>query len=105
MPAKTPPPTPPTIAHLRAMGLTGLSVTCGRADCHHAVDLRFDALGQADETLFAEIVQRRRFTCTRCGSGRVHLMRADSAVCKQLRVGQFDWHQRQKRESRKRMTI
>ena len=74
MPAKTPPPIPPTIAHLRSMGLTGLSVTCGGADCQHSTDLRFDDLKLPDETAFPQIVKLRRFACKACGSGRVSLM-------------------------------
>jgi hypothetical protein len=56
------------------MGLTGLSVTCGGADCQHTTDLRFDDLKLPDETAFPNIKKLRRFTCSVCGSGRVTLM-------------------------------
>ena len=68
------PPIPPTIGHLRSMGLTGLTVTCSGVECHHAVDMRFDDLGLAEEVEFPQIVTLKRFWCSRCGSDRVTLM-------------------------------
>jgi hypothetical protein len=68
------PPEPPTIGHLRSMGLIGLSVTCRGVDCQRATDLRFDAIKLPDETPFPDIKKLRRFTCSIWGSGQVTLM-------------------------------
>jgi hypothetical protein len=68
------PPIPPTISNLRAIGLTGLSVTCGGADCQHSIDMKFDDLKVPDETPFPQIVKLRGFTCSVCGSWRVTAM-------------------------------
>jgi hypothetical protein len=107
MPAKTPPPVPPTIAHLRAMGLAGLSVTCGNADCQHSTDMRFDDLGLPDETPFPEIAKLRRFTCSACGSGRVHLMpdwRGHRAMAGGGRLRRYDDRRRRCQRERRDLT-
>jgi hypothetical protein len=64
----TEPPNPPTIAHLKAMGVEGVDVTC--RDCQRSKPLSFDVIVLPDETLFPDIVKLRRFMCEGCGSNR-----------------------------------
>lgn len=58
--------TPPTIAQLQFMGLTGLKVTC--AACDHVEIVHFSVLSLPDQTLFPVIARKRRFVCATCGS-------------------------------------
>jgi hypothetical protein len=62
--AKTPPA--PTIASLKAQGLTGVSPVC--RGCHHSAPVAFDVIGLPDETPFPEIGHARRFRCSTCGA-------------------------------------
>jgi hypothetical protein len=57
---------PPTIAHLKAQGLTGVCPVC-RA-CQHSDAVAFDAIGLPEETLFPDIARTRRFRCSACGA-------------------------------------
>lgn len=56
----------PTIADLKASGLTGVYSVC-RA-CQHSGAVAFDAIGLPDETLFPDIGRARRFRCSACGA-------------------------------------
>ena len=56
----------PTIARLKAQGLTGVCPVC-RA-CQHSGAVPFEALGLPDETPFPEIARARRFRCSSCGA-------------------------------------
>jgi hypothetical protein len=56
---------PPTIGHLKSMGLTGVYVTC--RGCQRSRPLPFDALKLPDETLFPDVERLRRFRCADCG--------------------------------------
>jgi hypothetical protein len=62
----TDPPPPPTIAHLKAMGVAGVDVIC-RA-CQRSKPVAFDVIALPDETLFPHITKLRRFRCDACGS-------------------------------------
>lgn len=55
---------PPTIADLKAIGMTGVQVTCDF--CQRSKAMAWDALGLPDEMLFPTIVHRRRFSCSAC---------------------------------------
>jgi hypothetical protein len=57
---------PPTIAHLKAQGLTSVCPVC-RA-CQHSGAVAFDALRLPDETPFPDIGRARRFRCSACGA-------------------------------------
>ncbi len=65
MPAKPSAP-PPSIAHLKTQGLTGVCTFC-RA-CGHSGAVTFDAIGFPDSTLFPKIARARRFRCSACGA-------------------------------------
>jgi hypothetical protein len=69
--AETPPIPPPTIGHMKMLGLAGVWVTCTRDRCHRDVALGFDQLGLPDDLPFPEIGARRRFVCSACGSKAV----------------------------------
>jgi len=56
----------PTIASLKAGGLTGVLPVC-RA-CHHSGAVAFDAIGLPDDTPFPRIAGARRFRCSGCGA-------------------------------------
>lgn len=59
----------PTIADLKASGLTGVHTVC-RA-CQHSGAVPFDVIGLADETLFPNIGRARRFRCSACGARNI----------------------------------
>jgi hypothetical protein len=65
---------PPTIGHLKSMGLTGVYVTC-RA-CQRSRPLPFDVFKLGNETLFPDIERLRRFRCADCG-GRASAVTPD----------------------------
>jgi hypothetical protein len=65
MPANTP-TLVPTIAHLKAGGLTGVCPVC-RA-CQHSGTVAFDVIGLPDETPFPDIGRARRLRCSACGA-------------------------------------
>jgi len=58
-------PEPPTIAHLKIHGLTGLFVVCANVACMHATAFSFAALGLADDVQFPAVSLRRRLVCSR----------------------------------------
>ena len=66
MPISSLPIIAPTIASLKAAGLTGVLPVC-RA-CHHSGAATFDAIGLPDETPFPRIARARRFRCSGCGA-------------------------------------
>lgn len=57
---------PPTIAHLKAQGLTGVCPLC-RVSGHSGV-VAFDVVGLPDRTPFPDIGRARRFRCSGCGA-------------------------------------
>ena len=65
---------PPTVAHLKSIGVSAFNVTCAHAYCLHSASFTFDAAGVEDRTPFPSIVERRRFVCTRCGGRMVSVM-------------------------------
>ena len=65
MPANMPTKAP-TIAAMKAKGLTGVCPVC-RA-CQHSGAVAFDAIGLPDETPFPDICLARRFRCSACGA-------------------------------------
>ena len=65
---------PPTVAHLKSMGVSAFNVTCAHAYCLHSASLTFAAAGVEDRAPFPLIAERRRFVCTRCGSRAVSIM-------------------------------
>jgi hypothetical protein len=65
---------PPTVAHLKSMGVSAFNVTCAHAYCLHSASLTFAAAGVEDRTPFPLIAERHRFVCTRCGSRAVSIM-------------------------------
>ncbi|WP_298352984.1 hypothetical protein [Rhodoblastus sp.] len=66
MPNRAPQGPPPSIAHLKAQGVAGVSTFC-RA-CGHSGAVAFDALGLPDDVLFPMIARARRFRCSACGA-------------------------------------
>ena len=66
--------TPPTIAQLKAQGVTGFGVTCNSRPCFHSAYLTFDVAGVADGEEFPSITARRRFVCSACGGRSVRVM-------------------------------
>ena len=58
---------PPTIGHLKAMGLSALRVTCANLDCRHSGAVTFEQVNASDETLFPALAWQRRFICRECG--------------------------------------
>ena len=58
---------PPTIGHMKALGLAGAWVTCTRAGCGRDVAISFYELGLPDGLPFPQIGVRRRFACSACG--------------------------------------
>jgi hypothetical protein len=56
----------PTIAAMKAKGLTGVCSVC-RA-CQHSGAVAFDAIGLPDKTPFPDIGGARRFRCSACGA-------------------------------------
>jgi hypothetical protein len=56
----------PTIAHVKAQGLTGICPVC-RA-CQHSGAVTFDAIGLPDRTPFLDIGCAKRFRCSACGT-------------------------------------
>jgi hypothetical protein len=65
---------PPTVAHLKSMGVSAFSVTCAHAYCLHSASVTFAAAGVEDREPFPSIAERRRFVCTRCGGRAVSIM-------------------------------
>ena len=65
---------PPTVAHLKSMGVSAFNVTCARASCLHSAVVTFDAAGVEDRAPFPSIAERRRFVCTRCGGRAVDIV-------------------------------
>jgi hypothetical protein len=63
---RTPPGPPPTVADLKAMGLTGADVTCTK--CHRARLIVWGDIGLPDETPFPDVASLRRFVCATCGA-------------------------------------
>jgi hypothetical protein len=61
----TAPPKPPTIAHLKAMGVEGIYATC--RSCQRSEPVPFDVIALPDETLFPAIAKLKRFRCGGCG--------------------------------------
>ena len=62
----SPPPNPPTIARLKAMGVAGVFAFC--RNCKRSEPVPFDVVALPDETLFSNISKLRRFRCEGCGS-------------------------------------
>ena len=67
----TPPIQPPTIGHMKSLGLTGVWVSCTRDGCKRSVALEWDKIGLPDDLPFPEIPARRRFVCSSCGAAAV----------------------------------
>jgi hypothetical protein len=65
------PTRPPTLDYLRGIGLRQIAVTCLRIGCQRQAHMTFDALGLPGDTPFPQIIVRRRFTCSGCGSHAV----------------------------------
>ena len=59
---------PPSIGHLRSMGLVAFTVHCRVERCGKTGRVLFDALGLPDEAIFIEIPHERSLTCTGCGT-------------------------------------
>lgn len=68
------PSRPPSIAHLKSMGVTAFVATCRHHECLHSGSVTFEAAGVDDRAPFPSIVGRRRFLCTRCGGRAVGIM-------------------------------
>lgn len=60
-------PTPPTIGHLKGMGLRAFQVTCATSSCWHTGVVTFDQAAADDATPFPALARLRRFVCTQCG--------------------------------------
>jgi hypothetical protein len=58
---------PPTIGHLKRMGVTGAVITCTFPPCRRTSDIRFDSLPFRDETPFPQILATGQLRCLRCG--------------------------------------
>jgi hypothetical protein len=56
----------PTIATMKAKGLTGVCPVC--RVCHHSASVAFDVIGLPDGTPFPEIGRARRFRFSTCGA-------------------------------------
>jgi len=65
---------PPTVAHLKSMGVSAFSVTRARANCLHSASVTLEAAGVEDRAPFPSIAERRRFVCTHCGGRTVSIM-------------------------------
>ena len=65
---------PPTVAHLKSMGVNAFNVTYAHACCLRSASLSFAAVGVEDGAPFPSIADRRRFVCTRCGGRAVSIM-------------------------------
>lgn len=61
---------PPTVATLRAQGVTGLRIAC--AGCDHTANVRWDIVIAKDAEPFPGI--KSRLKCSQCGSKRVSIM-------------------------------
>lgn len=65
MTTRTPPGPPPTVASLKAMGVTGAVVGC--TNCRRDKILSFEALGVADDLAFP-MIARMKLVCSHCGA-------------------------------------
>jgi hypothetical protein len=63
---RQPPVPPPTIADLKAMGLTGAHVACTK--CFRDRILTWAEISVPDATSFPQIASLRRFVCAACGA-------------------------------------
>mgnify|MGYP005812628617 CR=1 FL=1 len=64
----------PTLASLRAQGVTRAQVYCLNPDCRRRGDVELAALGLPDDFVFAEIAGAGRLICKACGSRAVQVM-------------------------------
>ena len=63
---------PPSIAHLKAQGVSGVSTFC--RSCGHSGAVAFDALRLPDQMPFPMIASARRFRCSACGARNFGMM-------------------------------
>jgi hypothetical protein len=66
---------PPTIAHMRFMGVYAVFVSCLLSKCLGTTSMRktFDELRLPDDTPFTEIASRAALRCRECGSSQVEV--------------------------------
>lgn len=57
----------PTIGSIKAQGVRGVIVECGRQGCGNRRKLSFDDLRLPDSVVFVEIARHGGFHCYRCG--------------------------------------
>jgi hypothetical protein len=65
---------PPTVAHLKSMGVSAFNVTCAHAYCLRSASVTFEAAGVEDRAPLPSIADRPRFVCTSCGGRTVSIM-------------------------------
>ena len=67
-------PSPPTIAYLRGMGVTGARAACLEPDCRRFGTVAWEAMDFPEGTLFTFIQASQRLRCSGCGSRWVSVM-------------------------------
>ncbi len=64
---------PPTIAAPKTISLTGIHVTCPRANCRRSKPMTWEQLALPDDLLFPRVVEKKRFACSACNGKAVNI--------------------------------